>query len=90
MNDAFEGMNCHAYPGQYQITAMPNNLNKCIAMENILDTCKQSRFFLQFLFIAGNDRSDECLFDKANQLANAQEIGEIITVNVTACQTAAR
>ena len=60
-------------------------------MNSILkDYKRHGSKFPQFLLVAGNERNDECLFEKANQLGDDKVVAEAITVNVTSRQTAAR
>ena len=77
----------HAVQAEFMVVAEPTAFTKATAAAHILTNLSTNP---SFLFVTGNDRTDEDVFKWANCLDGAGKIKTVITVNVGARRTEAR
>ncbi len=92
VNDALEGQNCRAVHGDAQVVAEPINITRDIAANVIIKLNRggSSDDKIGFALVAGDDRRDECVFALFDELQNAKQIAEVITVNIHEKPSAAK
>lgn len=76
-----------AVPGEFMVVAEPTVFTKATACAHLYSTLVQP---LSFLFVAGNDRTDEDVFKWAHGLENDGNVKTSVTVTVAARRTEAR
>jgi trehalose-6-phosphatase len=77
----------HAVQSEYMVVAEPTDFTKATAAAHILSSLPTTP---SFLFVAGNDRTDEDVFKWANVLEVDKTVKSVVTVNVGARRTEAR
>jgi trehalose-6-phosphatase len=77
----------HAVQGEFFVVAEPTAFTKATACAHLYSTLDQPP---SFLFVAGNDRTDEDVFKWANALERDKKVKSAVTVCVGARRTEAR
>jgi trehalose-6-phosphatase len=77
----------HAVQGEFHVVAEPTAFTKATACAHIYSTLPQAP---SFLFVAGNDRTDEDVFKWANGLERDDKAKSVATVSVGVRRTEAR
>lgn len=77
----------HAVQGEFLVIAEPTAFTKATACAHLSSTLEQAP---SFLFVAGNDRTDEDVFKWANTLERNGKVKTVVTVNVGTRRTEAR
>lgn len=77
----------HAVQAEFMVVAEPTVFTKATACAHLYSTLTETP---SFLFVAGNDRTDEDVFKWANSLEKEGKIKSVVTVTVGARRTQAR
>lgn len=77
----------HAVQGEFFVVAEPTAFTKATACAYLYSTLPQTP---SFIFVAGNDRTDEDVFKWANALERDGKVKSVVTVSVGARRTEAR
>ena len=77
----------HAVQGEYFVVAEPTIFTKATACAHLMSELSQTP---SFLFVAGNDRTDEDVFKWANALEQQRQVKTVVTVSVGARPTEAK
>jgi trehalose 6-phosphate synthase/phosphatase len=77
----------HAVQGEFFVVAEPTAFTKATACAYLYSTLAQPP---AFLFVAGNDRTDEDVFKWANALERDDKVKTVVTVSVGARRTEAK
>jgi trehalose 6-phosphate synthase complex regulatory subunit len=77
----------HAVQGEFFVVAEPTAFTKATACAHLYSTLEQAP---AFLFVAGNDRTDEDVFKWANNLERQGKVKSAVTISVGARRTEAR
>jgi trehalose 6-phosphate synthase complex regulatory subunit len=77
----------HAVQGEFFVVAEPTVFTKATACAHLYSTFTKPP---SFLFVAGNDRTDEDVFKWANSLERDGKVNSVVTVNVGARRTEAK
>ena len=77
----------HAVQGEFHVVAEPTDFTKATACAHLYSTLRQTP---SFIFVAGNDRTDEDVFKWANGLERDGKVKSAVTVSVGARRTEAR
>jgi hypothetical protein len=77
----------HAVQGEFFVVAEPTAFTKATACAHLYSTLEQTP---SFLFVAGNDRTDEDVFKWANNLEREGKVKSAVTISVGARRTEAR
>ncbi|GAO50684.1 hypothetical protein G7K_4806-t1 [Saitoella complicata NRRL Y-17804] len=88
VNDACAGQTVHAVPGEGVVVAEPTTVSKAKAAEycwSLLDGRK-----MDFLCVAGDDRTDEDVFRWANELEKTGAVESVLSVSIGERSTQAR
>jgi len=77
----------HAVQGEFFVVAEPTAFTKATACQHLYTTLSNPP---SFLFVAGNDRTDEDVFRWANKLEESKKVKSAITISVGARRTEAK
>jgi trehalose 6-phosphate synthase complex regulatory subunit len=77
----------HAVQGEFFVVAEPTAFTKATACAHLYSTLSETP---SFLFVAGNDRTDEDVFKWANALERDGKVKSVVTAGVGARRTEAR
>lgn len=93
INDACASQRIHAIPAESALVVEPADITKASAAEKMFagieQRAKRGGTIPEFLFVAGDSREDEFVFQWANKLGKSQMVRDVVTVTLGSRNTAA-